>query len=221
MKNKVTAIALALVLTFSSTSVFAADTMNYTNFNIFDLFRNFGFYNYEPVNYNLNNTTENTTAFNKAEVPANETETVSVEETRTNTTTAPASVSNYEQRVAELVNVERQKNGLAPLALDSAISNVARIKSKDMSDNNYFAHQSPTYGSAGNMLNKFGIRWSAWGENIAMGQKTPEEVVNAWMNSPGHRANILNTNYTQIGVGFAKNSSGTPYWTQMFINPGK
>ncbi|HPX00323.1 MAG TPA: CAP domain-containing protein, partial [Sedimentibacter sp.] len=146
---------------------------------------------------------------NTAQAPSNE------RAATANTAQAP-STSNYERRVAELVNVERQKNGLAPLAFDSSISNVARIKSKDMSDNNYFAHQSPTYGSAADMLTQNGIRYSAWGENIAAGQRTPEEVVNAWMNSPGHRANILGSQFTKIGVGYVNGSR--PYWTQMFTN---
>lgn len=128
------------------------------------------------------------------------------------------SVSAYEQKVVELVNVERQKAGLPALTLDASISNVARIKSKDMADNNYFAHQSPTYGSAGDMLSQFGIRWSAWGENIAAGQKTPEIVVNAWMNSSGHRANILSSKFSKIGVGYVTDSNGRPYWTQIFTN---
>lgn len=175
------------------------------------MLRNYGFYNYEPVN---DNRTENTLVNSRVETPVDENITTTTEDT--NRTAAPTSVSNYEQRVAELVNVERQKNGLAPLTLDSAISNVARMKSKDMSDNNYFAHQSPTYGSAGDMLTQFGIRWSAWGENIASGQRTPEEVVNAWMNSEGHRANILSPNFSKIGVGYV--NDGRPYWTQMFTN---
>jgi len=87
-----------------------------------------------------------------------------------------------------------------------------------MASNNYFAHQSPTYGSAGDMLKQFGIKWSAWGENIASGQRTPEAVVTAWMNSEGHRANILSSNFSKIGVGYATNSNGTPYWTQIFTN---
>ncbi|WP_326910792.1 CAP domain-containing protein [Sedimentibacter sp. MB31-C6] len=124
----------------------------------------------------------------------------------------------YEQKVVELVNVERQKAGLSALTLDTSISNVARTKSKDMANNNYFAHQSPTYGSAGDMLRQFGISWSAWGENIAYGQKTPEIVVDAWMNSPGHRANILSSNFNKIGVGYVTNSNGRPYWTQIFTN---
>lgn len=185
MKNKIIALSLSMVLALSSTSAFAADKVNYTNFNIYDMLRNYGFYYEEPA------------------------------PSQASVTTAP-STSNYEQKVVELVNIERQKNGLKTLTLDSAISNVARIKSKDMSDNNYFAHQSPTYGSAGNMLTQFGIKWSAWGENIAAGQKTPEEVVKAWMNSEGHRANILSPNFSKIGVGYVNN--GRPNWTQMFTN---
>lgn len=136
----------------------------------------------------------------------------------TSNTIVSSSNLNYEQKVVELVNIERQKNGLSALALNSSISNVARSKSKDMASNNYFAHQSPTYGSAGDMLKQFGISWSAWGENIASGQRTPEAVVTAWMNSEGHRANILSSNFSKIGVGYATNSNGTPYWTQMFTN---
>lgn len=136
----------------------------------------------------------------------------------TNTENNNTAVSSYEQKVVELVNVERQNAGLPALKLDASISNIARMKSKDMADNNYFAHQSPTYGSAGDMLTKFGIKWSAWGENIASGQKTPEAVVTAWMNSPGHKANILSSNYSKIGVGYVTNSNGTSYWTQMFTN---
>jgi uncharacterized protein YkwD len=105
----------------------------------------------------------------------------------TSTTPSNTAVSSsnltYEQKVVELVNVERQKAGLQALKMDSAITNVAELKSKDMATKNYFAHQSPTYGSAGDMLTQFGIRWSAWGENIASGQRTPEAVVTAWMNS--------------------------------------
>jgi len=68
------------------------------------------------------------------------------------------------------------------------------------------------------MLRQFGISWRAWGENIAAGQRTPEIVVDAWMNSPGHRANILSPNFSKIGVGYVTNSSGRPYWTQIFTN---
>lgn len=137
------------------------------------------------------------------------------------TNTTPPVNPSYEQRVFELVNVERQKNGMPDLYFDQDISSVARTKSADMAVNNYFNHYSPTYGMASDMLLMFGITWSAWGENIASGQDTPEVVVNAWMNSPSHRENILSPNFTFIGVGYYIDSSGTPYWTQMFTSDDK
>lgn len=128
-------------------------------------------------------------------------------------------VKALESKVAQLVNQERAKAGLPPLTMNWQVSRVARYKSADMANKGYFSHTSPTYGSPFNMMENFGIRFSAAGENIAMGQRTPEEVMRAWMNSPGHKANILGRQYTQIGVGYAKNSKGVPYWTQMFIKP--
>ncbi|MFU0823600.1 SafA/ExsA family spore coat assembly protein [Clostridium sp.] len=123
-------------------------------------------------------------------------------------------VKAFEKEVIRLTNVQRSKYGLKPLSENWELSRVARFKSQDMIDKKYFDHTSPTYGSPFTMMKNFGIRYTAAGENIAYGQKTPQEVVNGWMNSSGHRANILNANFTQIGVGFAKNSNGTPYWTQ-------
>ncbi|PCN57068.1 sporulation protein, partial [Clostridioides difficile] len=125
--------------------------------------------------------------------------------------------SAYQKEVVDLVNIERSKAGLNPLTLDSSISNVATKKSQDMIDNNYFSHNSPTYGSPFDMLKKFGISYKTAGENIAMGQKTPKEVVNAWMNSEGHRKNIMNPNFSKIGVGVAQKSGGSIYWTQIFV----
>jgi uncharacterized YkwD family protein len=131
------------------------------------------------------------------------------------TPTAPTdSVVAYENKVLELVNVERQKAGLKPLQMDEAVRNVARKKSEDMQAKKYFSHTSPTYGSPFDMMKQFGISYRTAGENIAMGQRTPEEVVKAWMNSPGHKANILKADFTHIGVGYVANGS---YWTQMFI----
>ena len=119
----------------------------------------------------------------------------------------------YEKKVVELVNIERAANGLSALTLNSGLSDVARAKSQDMCDNKYFSHTSPTYGSPFDMMKSFGISYRTAGENIAMGYRTPEAVVDGWMNSPGHRANILNNSFTQIGVGYV--ASGN-YWTQMF-----
>jgi uncharacterized YkwD family protein/spore coat assembly protein SafA len=128
-------------------------------------------------------------------------------------------VKAQENEVVRLVNVERAKVGLAPLTQNWELSRVARYKSQDMINLNYFSHTSPTYGSPFNMMENFGINFSSAGENIAMGQMTPAAVMNAWMNSPGHRANILGVSYAQIGVGLAKSQNGSPYWTQEFIKP--
>lgn len=123
-------------------------------------------------------------------------------------------VRAYEQEVVRLVNAQRAQNGLKPLAENWELSRVARYKSADMASRRYFSHESPTYGSPYQMMRSFGISFRSAGENIAYGQRTPAAVVNAWMNSSGHRANILSSAYTQIGVGFY--ASGY-YWTQMFI----
>ncbi|EDL66056.1 CAP domain-containing protein [Bacillus sp. SG-1] len=130
------------------------------------------------------------------------------------TETISGTLSQFERQVVELTNEERAKNGLSALKIDTELSNVAREKSNDMQAKNYFSHTSPTYGSPFDMMNQFGIDYRTAGENIAMGQRTPEEVVNAWMNSEGHRKNILSSNFTHIGVGHDADGN---YWTQMFI----
>lgn len=128
-------------------------------------------------------------------------------------------IVGMEDEVIRLVNIERAKAGLQALTKNWQLCRVARYKSQDMIDKKYFSHTSPTYGSPFTMMQNFGIRFSSAGENIAYGQRTPQEVMNAWMNSSGHRANILSPSYTQIGVGLAKDANGVCYWTQMFIKP--
>ena len=113
-----------------------------------------------------------------------------------------STVLSYESEVIRLVNEIRVQNGLKELSYDWELSRVARYKSQDMKDNNYFSHTSPVYGSPFQMMKSFGISYTAAAENIAKGQRTPQAVVNAWMNSSGHRANILNSTYTKIGVGY-------------------
>ena len=125
-----------------------------------------------------------------------------------------AAVTQYEQEVIRLVNEIRAQNGLSALTYNWELSRVARYKSHDMVDNRYFSHTSPTYGTPFQMIRSFGLSYRSAGENIAYGQRTPQAVVNAWMNSSGHRANILSSSYTQIGVGYVANGH---YWTQMFI----
>lgn len=128
--------------------------------------------------------------------------------------TLDSKVTGYEQEVIRLVNEIRAENGLKALTYDWELSRVARYKSQDMKDNGYFSHTSPVYGTPFQMIKNFGISYRSAGENIAKGYSTPQAVVNGWMNSSGHRANILNANYTHIGVGYV--ASGN-YWTQMFI----
>ena len=125
-----------------------------------------------------------------------------------------STVTSYETEVIRLVNEIRLENGLNPLTAHWELSRVARYKSQDMADNRYFSHTSPTYGSPFQMIKAFGLSYRTAGENIAMGYSTPQAVVDGWMNSSGHRANILNASYTQIGVGYVAQGH---YWTQMFI----
>lgn len=120
---------------------------------------------------------------------------------------------DYEHQVLALVNQERAAYGLSALEFSDTLADGARLKSKDLHDNRYFDHNSPTYGTPFEMMRSLGITYSYAGENIAMGYATPEAVVRAWMNSPGHRANILNANYTALGVGYVKDGG---YWTQWF-----
>ncbi|MCY6483899.1 CAP domain-containing protein [Clostridium aestuarii] len=126
-------------------------------------------------------------------------------------------IKKLEHEVVKLVNVERSKQGLKPLKENWQLSRVSRYKSQDMVDKNYFSHTSPTYGSPFKMIKDFGVSYRTAGENIAYGQTTPTAVMKSWMNSTGHRQNILNPNFSQIGVGVARNKQGQLYWTQMFI----
>ncbi|MFD1017613.1 SafA/ExsA family spore coat assembly protein [Thalassobacillus hwangdonensis] len=127
-------------------------------------------------------------------------------------------IKSVEQQVIDLTNQERASQGLPALKKDWQLSRVARYKSRDMAKNNYFSHTSPTYGSPFQMMRNFNINYRAAAENIAAGQRTPQQVVQEWMNSPGHRKNILNRNVTHIGVGYATGGSYGTYWTQMFIS---
>jgi uncharacterized YkwD family protein len=159
-------------------------------------------------------TTNTSTSTPTTSKPSTSTPTTSKPATSTATT---GNYSAFQKKVLELVNVERSKNGLKPLTMNAGLSKTATLKSQDMAKLNYFDHTSPTYGSPFDMMKKYGISYRTAGENIAMGQTTPEQVMQGWMNSPGHRANILKSSFTQIGVGVAKNSSGRLYWTQQFI----
>ncbi|MFC5700924.1 CAP domain-containing protein [Cohnella faecalis] len=127
-------------------------------------------------------------------------------------TAADSSASAYAQQVVTLVNQERAKAGLKPLQSNAKLTAMALDKAKDMYNKNYFDHTSPTYGSPFDMMKTYGISYRYAGENIAKGQRTPQEVMTAWMNSAGHKANILNANFTTIGVAYYNGE-----WVQEFI----
>lgn len=115
-------------------------------------------------------------------------------------------------QVVALVNKERTSAGLKPLIVHTNLSKMAKDKAIDMFRSGYFDHTSPKYGSPFDMMDAYHITYLYAGENIAKGQRSAEEVVKDWMNSPGHRANILNSKYTLIGVGYYNG-----FWVQEFI----
>jgi uncharacterized protein YkwD len=130
---------------------------------------------------------------------------------------AAAAFNGQEQAVFDLVNQERAIQGKPLLRSDSRLTAAARAHSQDMAEQNYFSHTGANGSSPGQRIQAQGYAWNAWGENIAYGYATPEAVMNAWMNSPGHRANILNTLFCDIGVGyFQGGANNRPYWTQDF-----
>ncbi|MEH7749497.1 CAP domain-containing protein [Neobacillus drentensis] len=153
-----------------------------------------------------------------APAPAPKQTTPAPKQPTTTQNNAPApttgNVSQYVQQVIDLTNAQRSKNGLPALKADTQLNGVAQKKSLDMQQKNYFSHTSPTYGSPFDMMRDFGVTYKSAGENIAQGQRTPQEVVTAWMNSEGHRRNILSANFTHIGVGYEATGK---HWTQMFI----
>ena len=122
--------------------------------------------------------------------------------------------ANFVRQVVNLVNQERAKAGLSPVTADTSIQAAAQVRAKEIEKS--FSHTRPDGSSFSTALTQQGVIYRGSGENIAWGQKTPEQVMNGWMNSDGHRANILNKNFTKIGVGYHQNASGTNYWTQLF-----
>ena len=131
-------------------------------------------------------------------------------------TSNTTSLSSDEKEVFDLINKQRINNGLTALKIDSGALNVARIKAQDMVDNNYFSHESPTYGSPFNMLNNFKVTYKTAGENIA-GNSSNSGAVTAWMNSSGHKANILNTSFNYTGIGVVKSSKYGKIYVQIFL----
>lgn len=132
-------------------------------------------------------------------------------------TQAPSTESAMEKEVLSLVNKVRAENGLSALTWADDVANVARAHSRDMINRSFFSHTNPDGQSPFDRLKNSGISYRTAAENIAYGQKTAEAVMNSWMNSSGHKANILNKNVKEIGVGAVRNQNGTVYWTQMFV----
>ena len=140
------------------------------------------------------------------------------ENTNNNTgnTQTSSTMNSDEKEVFNLINQQRINNGLTALKVDEEVQRVARIKAQDMVDNNYFSHTSPIYGSPFNMLNSFKISYKTAGENIA-GNSSNSGAVNAWMNSSGHKANILNSNFNYTGIGVVSSPKYGKVFVQMFI----
>ena len=124
--------------------------------------------------------------------------------------------NNFQMEVVRLVNIERKKRGLAPLSISNRLSEAAAIRANEIVQK--FSHTRPDGSSYHTVIKNVGYMHPYVGENIAAGRKSPEEVMNAWMNSNGHRAAILNPNYTEMGVGFTyvTNSMYGTYWVQIF-----
>lgn len=118
------------------------------------------------------------------------------------------------KEVVDLVNAERAKEGLAPLTIDLKVQAAAMVRAKECEQR--FSHTRPNGTSFSTALKEQGVSYRSSGENIAWGQRSPKEVMKAWMNSPGHRANIMNASFTTIGVGYYENANGTDYWCQLF-----
>lgn len=153
---------------------------------------------------NTNTSTNNTTSNNSSNTTTD----------KINATNSGATSEEIE--LLKLINAERTKNGLSELKFDAELQRVAKIKAKDLVDNNYFSHNSPTYGSPFEMIKSFGITYKAAGENIA-GNPSLTGAVNAWMNSEGHRANILSNAYNYTGVGIVESPIYGKVMVQMFM----
>lgn len=151
-------------------------------------------------------------------IPEIDTETPDTNQPGSGTPEMPDTPDNeaisYAKQVVELVNKERAKAGLNALTLDTEIASAALIRAKETEKS--FSHTRPDGRAFHTVLTDNGIKFNGAGENIAWGQRSPEEVMNGWMNSDGHRANILNPKFTKIGVGHYQNSAGRNYWTQLF-----
>ena len=133
-----------------------------------------------------------------------------------NSGTTTSTMTSDEKEVFNLINKQRTANGLSALKVDNEVQRVAKIKAQDMVNNSYFSHTSPTYGSPFEMLQSFKVSYKTAGENIA-GNSSNTGAVNAWMNSSGHKANILNSSFNYTGIGVVSSPKYGRVYVQMFI----
>lgn len=133
-------------------------------------------------------------------------------------TTTPSDTAKFAEQVLELVNQERTKEGLQALVLDDMVMKAANVRAKELIES--FSHERPVTGASPfTALTEAGCTYGTAGENIAAGQRTPKQVVEAWMDSKGHRANILNADFRKLGVGYATaNDIYGHYWVQLFTD---
>lgn len=150
------------------------------------------------------------------ETPAPEAPQPPLTETPSNpdTETPDEGTLSYAEQVVKLVNEERAKAGLPALNMMTDITAAANVRAVEIKQS--FSHTRPDGSSFSTALKEQGVSFRGSGENIAWGQKTPEQVMNGWMNSDGHRANILNKNFKNIGVGYYQDEKGVNYWVQLF-----
>ena len=130
--------------------------------------------------------------------------------------TGAGAASSAEQTLFQLLNEDRARSGLPALILDEELSRIARIKSQDMVDNNYFAHTSPTYGNVRSMLKSFGVSYISAGENIARSRSVYHSNA-AFLSSEGHRRNMLSSTFTHVGIGVVVNAYGFVTVTEIFV----
>lgn len=231
MKKKAMILIATSILTLNSFSVFAAEKTNCNSYKSINVLSTSQFkdlcnkyltnnsYDFSDIvlpdrkndcDNNINGNTGNENNGNANNNTGNE-------NSGNNNTSKPdnsvSSESRYISEVVRLVNAERAKEGLAALQMDSSLNSAAQVRAKEIVTS--FSHTRPNGSNCFTALSEAGIKYNGSGENIAYGQKTPAEVVNAWMNSAGHRANIMSSKFTKIGVG-CHNSNGTYYWSQFF-----
>lgn len=222
--NKFKGLVIAAVAVASTVAIAApASAATFCNYRTTTTVR----YTYTPTTYNwftwssapkTTTTVKQPTTTQQAPAQQQTTakQTTTTAPAKTETTAPVAGLTAAEQQMLNLVNQERAKAGLQPLKADLELTKVARLKSQDMINKNYFDHNSPTYGSPFQMMKQFGITYRTAGENIA-GNQSVERAHTALMNSQGHRANILNSQYTHIGIGIQNGGQYSMMFTQMFV----